>query len=171
MLTGHRQVSARCKSAMKELIESFGEVMVISGGNMGTRVAPTGADRLWALSAYELGVPYEIYVPLGYGQHYYGRRPEMKAAFDRMLLSAHTVQYVPNVLPFNVSHNFQRNIAMVETANIWVVCGNIHPAQLRRLSKGGTVHCVKSMYSHGINEVHWIESTEGKYQGLVPLAA
>lgn len=171
MLTGHRTVDPAAKEGMKELLselkETTQDLVAISGGNMGTKWKKTGADRYWALAAYELGIPYEIMVPRGYGRHYYGHSSEMMGAFESMLAHAQHVQYAPNIEPFHWSANFMRNTAMVNSSSHFAVCSNVHPRSLLSEKSGGTVDAVKKIVKAGEDQVYWIHAETGKYEGLV----
>lgn len=171
VLTGHRVVSPKCQLAMENLLRTnySPDDLVISGGNLGKKNQPSGADRMWARAAYEVGIPYAIYVPLGYGPHYY-TNPMMARRFNNMLALAAFVKYVPDTVPFHWSHNFKRNEAMVEDGTDFVVCSDIEPIFLLQEKNGGTAHCTKQIRkSNKVSSVGWISAQTGQYKGQYPL--
>lgn len=171
-LTGHRRVNEDCIEPMKRLLTFFekehgSDLLAISGGNLGTTKDFTGADRLWALAAFELDIPYKIIVPPGYGEHYY--KGTMKDRFDRMLDLASEVRLHPsNHKNFHWTDNFARNTAMVEEADLFVVCSILNPAKLKLSRTGGTAHCCREI-SKKMTTVYWINARTAHYMGEVEI--
>jgi len=142
---------------------------VISGGNLGTKWKPSGADRMWAKAAANLHIPYEIWVPKGYGEHYYSHSGDMMKRFNNMCKGASKVVYAPPTEPFHWQNNFVRNEMMVGTGTDFFSCSSIEPRLLLKKSNGGTADAVKEMAKNGISSVHWIRSTDGADMGEMPL--
>lgn len=175
MLTGHRYVDPKAYDGMVSLLTPLNDacnlandhLTVISGGNLGTQTQPTGADRYWALAAYSLGIPYEIWVPYKYGENYYLNNDNMWNRFVTMLNNASHIEFIgdknPN-LPFHWHNNFIRNQAMIDTADRHVVCSPLSIDALLAQYQGGTSDAVKKMKAAKVEYLYTINPENGKWQ-------
>ena len=136
MLTGHRPGAKMNESAvvpaLMDVIRANHPCTVISGG-------ADGADRYWARAAYKLKVPYEVWVPGGYYEHY-----SLTGSWTAELLwNAEHVNHIGGMgCEFDVRNNFIRNVEMIETADKHVVCSHKHPTELIKQKRGGTARSV-----------------------------
>jgi hypothetical protein len=165
MLTGPRPTPGRldqykfyagCKLFLKAVSSEGNENdLVISGG-------ADGADRIWARAANDLHIPFAIYLPHGYYEHYFSYKQYDPVAQKSQLVlpewcsaildAAKFVRWTQDPgEPFNWRLNFARNRQMIENADAHVVASWVHPAELVPKSvRGGTAACVRDMARVGI---------------------
>lgn len=159
MITGHRPgaklVEDKVLPSMVEILETLkaeSTVTVISGG-------ADGVDRLWARAAHQTGVPYELWLPASYYDHY---KLSNKDWTSNIQWNAERIEHVGGMgAEFSIANNFVRNTAMIDTANMYVVCGYKHPRDLVKLKSGGTVHATKELMKRKL-PVIWIDSKTGE---------
>ena len=156
MVTGHRpgyKLNEReALSGMEELLlrlwhETEDEVTVITGG-------ADGVDRLWARTAMRLQTPFHLYVPRGYYKNY-----KLNGWPDRLIEAAEEVHWTqPEGVGFQPKFNHERNIQMVDAADIHVVCSYMAPELLiKKDKKGGTRHCANEILKRKLDPI-WINS-------------
>lgn len=153
MATGHRPGKRIDKvqtlEAMQKFLIDIGNCHVISGG-------ADGVDRLWAKAAYLTGIPFDIYVPVGYQKNY-----NLGPWFDSMLDMANEVHFV-GTGKFVPRLNLVRNQRMVDEADICVICTDVHPEDLIKERRGGTAHCARLIYKSK-KPIIWIDTINGEY--------
>lgn len=160
MVTGHRTVNEPVVvKTLEFLLKGYAEnidTTVISGGAQ-------GADRLWALAAHHLDVPFEVYVPRGYGENYF--KGERLARFNRMLDLSSAVHYTQHEgVAFHYSMNFKRNVDMVKTSTHFIIVAKVHPLKLIKEQRGGTRHAVLAMIEAGVDDAIWVNSQTGAFE-------
>lgn len=159
MLTGHRPGAkmneAAVVPALMDVIRVNRPCTVISGG-------ADGADRYWARAAYKLKVPYEVWVPGGYYEHY-GLTGSWTA---ELLWNATHVNHIGGMgCEFDVRNNFVRNVEMIETADKHVVCSHKHPTELIKQKRGGTAHAAREIMKRNL-PIIWVNSTDGNVEAF-----
>jgi len=143
--------------ALMRVITANRPCVVVSGG-------ADGADRLWARAAYKTKTPYEIWVPAGYYEHY----NLSKEWTTPMLWAAEHVEHIGGMgAEFDVVNNFVRNVAMIETADAYVVCSHKHPIELVKQKRGGTAHCTRELIKRRL-PIIWINSETGERENYIP---
>lgn len=160
MLTGHRPGAKlnepNALKGMLEVLDYFKKghkkLTVISGG-------ADGADRLWARAAFKNRLPYHLYLPSKYYEHYGLSGQEWAMS---ILWYADSVKWIGGMHEeFEVAKNFQRNDAMIDAADAWVVCSKVEPEKLATHKRGGTAHAVRSMVKRDLPMI-WIDSLSGE---------
>lgn len=158
MCTGHRPGSKLIPEAaergLSAVLSDLEAPRVISGG-------ADGVDRLWARVAYKTSVPYDIWVPNGYQEHY-----RLGEWFDRMChFSDHIyltqVQMGEPDRAYSPTLNFTRNIQMIEAADDHVICSYVDPVELIKERRGGTRHAAKEILLRQIPYL-WVSSLTGE---------
>lgn len=173
MVTGHTQISnegllmERLTLIMQDYINRFGKerIIAVSGGAL-------GADRLWALTAYKLDVPFEIYVPSGYEDVFialerYNPKPEEGrqkdlARFSRMLeLASGVFDEFGNPREdgrYQRTANFKRNATMVRVSQYCVAVSKEDPRiVITHTKSGGTFHAIREWKKAGNTRINWVE--------------
>jgi hypothetical protein len=159
MLTGHRPgerlneiESLRGMVSLLTSVRGQHEgLQVVSGGAL-------GADYLWACAAHSLNIPFEVFVPYGYEQHY-----GLGHEFFQMLDAAQKVHRVGSpTASFHWKLNFQRNEVMVNEADLHVICSDVHPKELVKEKRGGTRHAAELILNNG--PYFWINSLKGSWE-------
>lgn len=156
-LTGHRPGKKLDPIQPRySMIELLGELRVRDSGIRVISGGADGADRLWAKAAWVLGIPYDIFVPKGYGEHY-----KLGDWFWTMLDLAANVRWTQEKGAFNTKLNFVRNQQMADAMDRGVVCSYKEPSQLLAEDKrGGTRDGAKRFLASG-KPYWWVNSLTG----------
>lgn len=149
--TGHHHIpESVARAGIDRVLEECMPTQAIVGG-------ATGADTLAAERCLALDVPYVMALPHHYYVHQYKLNGNVR--WERTFLGAWQVIYVVEDKPWHVSHNFTRNIWMVDNSELLVSVSKFDPFG-HIPKRGGTAHCVR--YARKVERpIKWVDISEG----------
>lgn len=174
MVTGHKilpnekHVQEVLSGILEEFINTYGKhrIIAVCGGALGT-------DRQWALAAYKLDVPFEVYIPNGY-EHVFIALPQYnnknaedrakdQANFAKMLeLASAVYDEHGEPRPANGRYvrgaNMVRNTTMVNVSQHFIAVSTLDPKEViaKPNLKGGTNDAIRKIKQAGVTEMIWV---------------
>lgn len=149
--TGHHHIpEAVASDGIDAVLSMLQPLGVYVGG-------AAGADTLAAERCLAHDMPYVMVLPHRYYIHQY--KLDGSPRWERTFLGAEQVVYVVEDKPWHFSHNFTRNIWMVDRSELLVSISKFDPfGEIPK--RGGTAHCVR--YARKVKRpIKWVDISEG----------
>ena len=146
MVTGHRHLfnKQEVSDGLHQLCSKIQPSLIISGG-------AAGADEIAVKVAQALDLPLRICYPSVYYPHL-----DQTDGAEIEYVTERTER--PNKWDY-IKDNFTRNSHMVGLADVCVVMSPMHPLDLVKEPKGGTVHAVKE-WKKKTDFIFWVPGLE-----------